>query len=191
MKRLVWSLRLVLLASLAGGVTALGADQAGTTTYRWVDAQGVTHYSDTPQPGAEKLKIQPAQTYSAGPASNLASGRPAAQGAQGNVYQACGLQSPTAEQNFFSPEEIPVSLNLRPALRPEDQLSVTLDGAALQPLEDSPLHFRIAEPDRGTHTLSVSVHDAAGNVICSSPGVTFYVQRPSRLSPQSPTRGGH
>jgi len=184
---MLWSLRVALLASLAGGVTAFGADQTGTTTYRWVDAQGVTHYSDTPQPGAEKLKIQPAQTYSAAPASNQA-GRPA-QETVGNIYQACGLQSPTAEQNFFSPEEIPVSLNLRPALRPEDRLSVTLDGAALQPLEDSPLHFRIAEPDRGSHTLSVTVHDAAGNVVCSSPGVTFYVQRPSRLTPQSPTRG--
>jgi hypothetical protein len=187
MKRVVWSLRVAALAALAGAVTALGADQPTTTTYRWVDAQGVVHYSDTPQPGAEKLKIPPAQTYSAAPALNQASSRPG-QGTEANVYQACGVQQPAAEQSYFSPEEIPVSLNLRPALRSEDRLSVTLDGAALQPLEDSPLHFRIAEPDRGTHTLSVSVHDAAGNVICSSPGVTFYVQRPSRLSPQSPTR---
>ncbi len=188
MKCVVWSIRIVSLAALAGAVTALGADQSGTTTYRWVDAQGVVHYSDTPQPGAEKLKIQPAQTYSATPAPPQ--GRPIEETA-GNVYQSCRVSQPTAEQSFFAPESIPVSLNLQPTLRSEDRLSVTLDGTPLEPLEDSPLHFRISDPDRGAHTLSVTVRDASGAVVCTSPGVTFYVQRPSRLSPQSPTRGGH
>lgn len=189
MNWLVWSLRAVSLAALAGAVTALGADQSTTTTYRWVDAQGVVHYSDTPQPGAELLKIPPAQTYSAAPASGGANYRPAAEPNAGGAYQSCSVQHPAAEQSFFAPETITVSLNLQPTLRSEDHLSVTLDGTALEPLADSPLHFRISDPDRGTHTLSVTVRDASGNVVCNSPGVTFYVQRPSRLSPQSPTRG--
>ena len=28
-----------------------------TTIYRWVDAQGVVHYSDTPHPGAQNMQI--------------------------------------------------------------------------------------------------------------------------------------
>jgi Domain of unknown function (DUF4124) len=191
MKWVVWSLRAVSLAALAGAVTALGADQPTTTTYRWVDAQGVVHYSDTPQPGAEQLKIHPAQTYSAAPTSAQAANRPDAEQNTSAVYQACKVQHPTAEQSFFAPDAIPVNLNLQPTLRSDDHLSVTLDGTPLEPLEDSPLHFRIADPDRGSHTLSVTVRDASGNVVCNSPGVTFYVERPSRLSPQSPTRGGH
>ena len=63
------------LAAMAGAAVLVGAalptdstaadSNGGTTTYRWVDAQGVVHYSDTPQPGAETLQIQPAQTFSA------------------------------------------------------------------------------------------------------------------------------
>jgi hypothetical protein len=189
MKCVVWSLRVVSLVALAGAMTALGADQSGTTTYRWVDAQGVVHYSDTPQPGAEKLKIQPAQTYSA-PASGATNNRPVVpEQNPRSVYQSCSVMHPAAEQSFYAPESITVSVNVQPSLRAEDHLSVTLDGTALEPAEDSRLHFRIADPDRGTHTLSVSVQDASGTVVCNSPGVTFYVQRPSKLSPQSPTRG--
>jgi len=170
-----------------GAVTALGADQPATTTYRWVDAQGVVHYSDTPQPGAEKLKIQPAQTYSAPATTEATSPRPVEQDA-GNAYQACSVVQPTADQSFFSPESITVSVDLRPSLRSDDQLSVTMDGAPLQALDESGLHYRISDPERGTHTISVTVHDPSGKVVCSSSGVTFDVQRPSRLSPQSPTR---
>jgi len=40
------------------------ADASGSATvYRWVDAQGVVHYSDHPRPGAQRLQIQPAQTF--------------------------------------------------------------------------------------------------------------------------------
>lgn len=189
MKWVVWSLRAVSLAALTGAVTALGADQpASTTTYRWVDAQGVVHYSDTPQPGAEQLKIHPAQTYSPAPVSG-ASNRPAAEQNAGGAYQACSVAQPSAEQSFFAPEDVTVSVNLRPVRQAGDQVSVTMDGAPLQPADDSGLRYRISEPDRGAHTLSVTVHNSAGTVVCSSSGVTFYVQRPSLNSPQSPARG--
>lgn len=190
MKRLAWPLWAVALA-LAGAMSALAADQPSTTTtYRWVDAQGVVHYSDTPQPGAEKLQIQPAQTYRSPTNSTVTAGR-ITEPAAGDTYQACGVSHPTAEQSFFAPDEVSVSVNLTPALRADDQLSVTMDGAPLQPLDDSALHYRVSQPDRGSHTLSVTVHDAAGNVVCNSSAVTFYVERPSKLSPQSPARGNH
>ena len=32
--------------------------QAGQTVYRWVDAQGVVHYSDQPQPGGESETLR-------------------------------------------------------------------------------------------------------------------------------------
>jgi hypothetical protein len=40
------------------------------TVYKWVDADGVTHYTDQPHAGAQKMQLQGAQTYSA------AAGRP-------------------------------------------------------------------------------------------------------------------
>jgi Domain of unknown function (DUF4124) len=55
----------LLVGLLALGGMAMAADpgSGATTLYRWVDAQGVVHYSDTPQPGAQKLQIAPAQTF--------------------------------------------------------------------------------------------------------------------------------
>ena len=50
--------RLPLLLLLVACATA-----NSTTVYKWVDANGVTHYSDQPHPGAEKLEITGAQTY--------------------------------------------------------------------------------------------------------------------------------
>jgi len=64
---------------LAGGAAA-----QTITTYRWVDAQGVVHYSDTPQPGAQVIQLQSAQTYRAPAPSAAAIKAARAEGASGN-----------------------------------------------------------------------------------------------------------
>ena len=184
-----WPACSVVTLSLAALVSALAAvaSDAPTTTYRWVDAQGVVHYSDTPQPGAQRLQIQPAQTYRAG-----APGRPDATPSSdtaNQAYQSCTVVEPQAEQSLYAPESVNVVVELDPARRPGDQISVTMDGRALESPDGSALHFRAEAPERGAHTLEVSVRDASGNVVCSSPALTFYVQRPSLLSPKSPSRG--
>ena len=33
------------------------------TVYKWVDENGVVHYSDQPHPNAQKIHVQAAQTY--------------------------------------------------------------------------------------------------------------------------------
>jgi Domain of unknown function (DUF4124) len=190
----VQALSAMVLAALLSSAAAIAADApdaaGGTTTYRWVDAQGVVHYSDTPQPGAEKLQIQPAQTYQAptqGAGANGASG--ASDGPGADSYRACRIVQPTGEQSLFSPDHVPVSLQLDPALHADDQVTVTFDGQPLQPTDESGLRFRIDSPDRGTHTLAATVRDPSGKVVCSSPPLIFYVQRPSLLSPLAPARG--
>jgi hypothetical protein len=177
------------VAPLPGFLGSARADSAGnggaTTLYRWVDAQGVIHFSDTPQPGAQKIEVAPAQTFPSTPvpASEAAPPAPA------SVYQACDISQPTAEQSFYAPEVVGVSVRVVPDLREGDQLSVTVDGRAVQSIEGSALDFELPMPDRGAHTLRAVVHDAAGRALCSSPSITFYVQRPSLLSPQSPVQG--
>ena len=177
------------LALLSGFVSSARADSAGTdgttTLYRWVDAQGVTHFSDTPQPGAEKIEVSPAQTFASTPTPGSGSAPPP----PAAVYQACDISQPTAEQSFYAPEVVGVSVRLVPDLREGDQLSVTVDGRELQSIEGSVLDFELPMPDRGAHMLQAVVRDAQGHALCSSASITFYVQRPSLLSPQSPTEG--
>lgn len=41
----------------------LAAVAHATTIYKWVDDQGVTHFSDQPFPGAQKVHVDEAQSY--------------------------------------------------------------------------------------------------------------------------------
>ena len=45
------------------------------TVYKWVDENGVVHYSDQPHPNAQKMQVQEAQTYTA-PALSARARRP-------------------------------------------------------------------------------------------------------------------
>src|SRR6202034_1756125 len=108
------SLSILTLAALA--VLASSAVAQTITTYRWVDAQGVVHYSDTPQPGAQKIEVQSAQTYRApaAPKGSNPSQKPTTQ-ATASAYQ-CGITAPTPEQSFYNPESIAISVSVSPAL---------------------------------------------------------------------------
>ena len=184
---------LCLLASAGGAVAQSTPPQstapstgASTTTYRWVDAQGVVHYSDTAQPGAQVIHVPAAQTYHSPPAPPSYPGNsPGADGAQ-SAPRSCAITSPEAEASFFAPDSVAVGVS--PALQPGDQLAVTLDGAPLGTGTGGAGQFQIQQPDRGAHTVSAMVRDVAGKLVCQS-AITFYVQRPSGLSPTSPARG--
>lgn len=158
------------------------------TVYKWVDADGVTHYSDQPHPGAVKMEVGSVQTYSAPAVSQpnpTTRARPRAQ--EGPIYAACELSRPASEEVYFNVSTLTARLRLDPQLRAGDKASVTLDGARL----DIPYingEFTVTPVFRGTHTMTAVVEDLAGNVVCQTPSVTFHVRQASMLSPQSPTR---
>jgi hypothetical protein len=182
-------LQVTVLAGLLCGAAAIASDApGGVTTYRWVDAQGVVHYSDTPQPGAQQLHIPPAQTYQSPAATTGATSGAGQESAAGN-HQDCRIVQPRADQAFFAPDKVPVSVELEPAAGPDEQITVTVDGATLTALDESGRHYQVEAPDRGTHTITATVRDGAGNIICTSAPVSFSVQRPSLHSPLAPGRG--
>jgi hypothetical protein len=177
------SARLLLLLLLSS------AAWADATLYRWVDDQGVVHYSDTPQPGAEKVHIAAAQTFPAQPGSSSQSS-PSSPAAASQA-QSCAITQPTPEQSFYAPETVAVEVDVTPRLEGAAQLVVTLDGAAVQPAQAAAhgYHYQLANVDRGSHTVTAEVRDGAGHLLCNASPVNFYVQRPSLLSPQSPAKG--
>jgi hypothetical protein len=171
------------LAALLGVILAGSA--AATTLYRWVDAQGVVHYSDAPQPGAQTVTVQPPQTYHAPPVPAAASSSSVASSSDSGATYQCSVTAPAADQSFFSPDAVGITVSVQPALRGGDRLVVTLDGNALP---GDGLHFEVPQPDRGSHTVSVVVRSADGKEVCTAAPVMFSVERPSLLSPQSPAR---
>jgi len=172
------------------GLAALGlfigaGSAVATTLYRWVDAQGVVHYSDTPQPGAEKIDVQSAQTYRAPPApkSSTAVQKPATQAPA--AYQ-CSITTPTPAQSFYNPEAVAIAVSVSPELGAGDQLVLTVDGS---PVPGSGQDFQLPAPERGDHKIAFAVRDSEGKMACTAAPVVFSVQRPSLLSPTSPGKG--
>jgi hypothetical protein len=171
-------------------VLALSSWAAAATLYKWVDADGVVHYSDTPHAGAQVIQVSGAQTYHgtpvpAAPVTVPAGVPPAANSA---AYVACGIAQPANETALFAPEAVDVNVQSDPALRPGDQVSVQIDGQALTPLGNDGLRFQVQAPERGSHTLTAQIRGADGSVLCNAPAVNFSVQRPSVNSPASPVR---
>jgi hypothetical protein len=180
------------IAALSLLLLAGGAIAQTITTYRWVDAQGVVHYSDTPQPGAQVIQLQSAQTYRAPAPSAAAIKAARADAASGNdaasPYQSCNVGEPAPEASFFAPETIPITVALSPGLRGGDQVSVTVDGVPVAPASPGGLQFQLPAPERGAHSVSALVSDGDGKTVCHSAPLTFYVQRPSVNSPAAPVR---
>jgi hypothetical protein len=166
---------------------ALGGVAIAATTYRWVDAQGVVHYSDTPHPGAQEIQLTGAQTYHGPPAPAAAPAPPAAASGAPVAYESCAITQPAPDASLYAPETVNVSFRSTPTLRPGDQIEVQMDGTPLPPVGDG-LSFQIQQPERGTHAISAVVRDAGGSVVCSATPVSFNVQLPSINSPTSPVK---
>src|SRR3984957_10709611 len=157
------------------------------TVYKWVDADGVTHFSDQPHPGAQKITVQAAQTYStpAAPAAPRAPAqRPGAPLSPRGGYAGRNISRPTNDEVFMNASTVPASVHLEPGVRPGDRIAVSLDGAGVSANVPSDTEFTLTAVVRGTHALSATViEEATGNVFCQPPGVTFHVHQPPLLSP--------
>jgi Domain of unknown function (DUF4124) len=160
-----------------------------TTLYRWVDAQGVVHYSDTPHEGAQVIQLQGAQTYhgtSAAPATPAAAAA-AQPGKKSEAYESCAITAPAPDSALYSPDSVAVSVEVSPGLRNGDQLTVQVDGRQLQS-NGGDQTFVISQPERGDHSISAQVRSPDGAMLCNAPPVTFSVTRPSVNSPNNPVK---
>ncbi len=154
------------------------------TVYKWVDENGVTHYSDQPHENAAKVDLHEPQTYSAP--------RLQSQGAQPTTpaeeapYSSCAVLTPSPEQVFTSTFSITVQVQLLPSQHPGDQVVLTLDGKPLSNLASTSSQITIPQIDRGTHSIQAAVQNGNGQTVCQSPAVTFYIRQPSTLGPNRP-----
>jgi len=157
------------------------------TVYKWVDAQGVTHYSDQPHPDAQTVDVAPVQTYHGSPAPAYASS--STKSASGPSYTTCELFRPENDEVFLNTSTITARLRLEPELRPGDMITVAIDGKRLPNQPTARTEFVIPDVERGTHTMTVSVYDTSGKEQrCITPAVTFHVRQPSTQAPVRATR---
>jgi Domain of unknown function (DUF4124) len=163
-------------------VGALADNGRGTTVYKWVDAQGVVHYSDQPHPHAQKLEIRGAQTFSALPLPQTpATSEPAPQ-SSGAAYDSCAITQPTDQQMLMNVYQATAVVQTSPQLRPSDQVRLFVDGRQIQGSGASftfPVH-------RGQHSVQAVIEDSTGQIVCETSSVTFFVHQPSVQNPHNP-----
>src|SRR5215472_12999516 len=121
MRRLAFTL-LLLVCSVA----------LAATVYRWVDEDGVVHYSDQPHPNAEKMQVHAAQTYKASPADTSATaGGGSSSSAAAAPYRGCAIVQPQDGQQFANIDSLTVVVQTDPPLHQGDRVYVSVDGQGL------------------------------------------------------------
>jgi hypothetical protein len=153
---------------------AAGAQEA----YRWVDEDGVVHYSDRPREGAEAIVLPTPNVATTrripGPAAEQARDEESAE-EPGAGYTSINIVSPGAEETLWNIEGVlNVSVALQPALQPGHQVRAYFDGE-MQPVSGT--SFQLQEVWRGVHNIQVEVVDATGKVMIRSQPSRFYVQQ--------------
>jgi hypothetical protein len=175
--------RLFTLVSLLASLAVAG------TVYKWVDENGVVHYSDQPHSEAKKVEVPPVQTYkgeASVPATPAAPAAPPASAQPAGDYQGCAIAQPTNDQTFTNIDSLSIVVRTDPGLRAGDQVFLMLDGQPLNGGKPTGSQFTLSPVGRGTHSVQAVVRNSQGGVLCQTPGVTFNVHQPSILNPANP-----
>ena len=173
---------------LAGLAVALVAHSQ--EIYRWVDKDGVVHYSDQPDsPNAELINVIESNSYEAADTAPPAGGgsddadEPDDEGGA-SPYTSFSIVSPAPDEVFFGADAvISVSADLQGTLRPDHTVAFFLNGNRK---EADSLSTDYAGLARGTYFLRASILDGNGKPVITSQQTTFHVRQPSINSPQSP-----
>src|SRR5688572_23033405 len=104
---------LILLSALSGTAAS------GAPAWTWVDANGIVHYSDRPEPGARQVELSSAQAIGTRVRDTAprATGQPAT-GAATAAYQSIEILSPAEQETLWNIGTLlPVQVRIQPPLQ--------------------------------------------------------------------------
>lgn len=164
-------------------VAALAAGTALAQAYKWVDENGVVHYSDIPVEGAVQIQLpadgrrqqQPAYAPPLQPEVDSSAEATPPQAVFN--YNSIEIVAPAPEETLWNIEGVlNVALRVTPALRPEDRVRVYFDGVEQMV---TGTNFQIQEVYRGVHNIQAEIIDTTGRLMARSLPNRFYVQQNS------------
>ena len=170
---------IAVLAVLLGGAVMAQA-------YRWVDEDGVVHFSDVPTEGAERIELpQSDRPRSPAPAPRRTTTSSAVAATADSAaeepaavfkYDSIEVVQPAPEETLWNIEGVlNVALRVTPALRSEDTVRVIFDGE--QRMTTNSSSFQVQEVWRGVHNIQVEIVDSTGRLMARSLPNRFYVQQ--------------
>jgi hypothetical protein len=182
---------------LLGCVLAFAVSEAQTTKrelWMWKDANGVTHYSDVPAPGAKRVVVAGGSpvTAAAPPAPQSTSSASSSRSSEGPdrpppavQYVTLEIVSPTEGATYFQADAaVEVSVSSQPALASGDRLMFYLDGSALEGADGS-YQRTLTGLARGTHTVSAAILNAQGQRKISSAPRSFNIRIDTVSNPRN------
>ena len=181
-------MRTALLLALTLATPVLGSQ----VVYKWVDPQGVTHYSDRPVPGAQRVELR-VGTTAVTPSSPPASAPSTApqRTADTAAYRNFEIWKPGNDEVFSNVAgNVDVNVRVEPALHPGHTLSLYLDGRLVEGFPPDAQQFSLSEVYRGTHGVVAVITDQSGQRVAETPPVTFHVRQTSTINPQNRQRPG-
>lgn len=155
---------------------------AAAGVYKWVDADGNVHFSDTPQPGAEEVHVPPPQTYTPAPLPAITP--PPEPPPTPADYSRFELTAPAPDANLWdNTGALAVGFAVEPPLKTArgHKLEILVDGAVRATVADTAATLQNLE--RGTHSLQGRIVDGAGKPLISTSPVTVHLHRQSVLLP--------
>ena len=174
------------LIVVAGLVVALAAQAQSQDIYKWVDKDGVVHYSD--QPGSPDAELVPYPGLGYAPPEDAQAPdlyEPEQRRDEppvGPTYQSLRILSPSQDEVFYGGDvSVSVQLELDRDLRPGDSVVVFLDGQRVQ--ESPALSATLTDLSRGTHFVRAAVTDENGSAVITSPQVTFHLRQATIATP--------
>ncbi|HUO66889.1 MAG TPA: DUF4124 domain-containing protein [Gammaproteobacteria bacterium] len=175
---------LILLFALTAGAAH------SAPAWRWVDANGQVHYSDTPVPGATQVELSGAQTFGTAQRPSQ-TGRTVGQAqtkATGPVqsYRSFNIVSPTQQETLWNVGTVVnVQVQLDPPLQPSHLLDIYVDGQRRN-LNTTDTQLTLEDMYRGVHTIQAVVLDGTGAEVIRSLATTFMIQQSSIQNPNNP-----
>lgn len=169
---------LTLITMLCLAATHTGA----ATVYKKVDEQGNIIFSDTPMDDAETLNVQPVPTIKL---DKMRVPQPVERKEKPTTptgYSSLTITSPQPEETFWNTGgSVDISVQTAPALQPNHKIQLLLNGE-MRAGPSASQSFSFSNLFRGSYKSIAQVVDDKGNVLISSPTVTFHIKQASRLN---------
>jgi hypothetical protein len=158
---------------------------ASQTVWKWVDEQGVTHYSDLPVPGAIRMEISTSNRSDASaraPSSSSNRSQPDTQ--SGPVYRNFEIWKPADGESLINTGgQVTVNVRVEPALQTGHDLLLYLDGRLVDGHSPDATTYELKDVPRGSHTVLAVINNQRGARIQETAPVNFVVRQESIANP--------
>ena len=173
---------LMLGCLLAGAVAAQATKHE---MWAWKDANGVTHYSDRPVPGAQRIEVAtmtPESAPAQRPVTPTTTPTAGTTAAPAYTYDSLEIWAPDSGESFFGADaEVTVRVRSEPELGPGHELRVYLDGKMIEK-DPTTLDLTLGSVERGAHSLTALIVDDKGSEMIRSEPRVFHIRQPSIIN---------